>query len=369
MRRLAQKFARNTIRPVAFEYDDAETPPWPVLAQAAQQGLMSYRYPEQYGGSGIDSVLTACLVSEEFGWGCAGIGNNLLAGDTGVLPILLNGNSEQKSRYIPQFCDKKQVRTGAFALTEPNAGSDISAIRTTAVPDGNDYVINGEKTMITAAGIADLYIIFAQLEHAGITAFIVEADSTGLSIGGTYRKTGMRASQVGSIQLKNVRVPASNRLGEEGQGFYIAMRFFEYNRPVLAALAVGVARAAYEYALEYAQKRVQFGQPVISNQAISFMLADMATEIDAARLLVWRAASLVDKNLPANAQASMAKVYATDMAVKATNNAVQILGGMGVMRDHPVEKWARDAKVLQIVEGTGQIQRMIISQLVSTGKN
>lgn len=368
IRQLARQFAQENIRPVAFEYDTSEATAWPVLAKAAKQGLLTYRYPEQYGGGGLGSVLTACLVAEEFGWGCAGIGNSMLGSDTGVLPVLLCGNQAQKDRYIPWFTDPNKVRLGAFALTEPEAGSDVAALRTTAVRDGNGYIINGQKWLITCAGVADLYIVFAKVGSTGITAFLVEGDTPGLSTTKASGKIGMRASQVGSITLNNVRVSLDNRLGEEGQGFYLAMRFFEYNRPVLASLAVGLARAAYEYALQYAKKRVQFGNPIFNNQAISFMLADMATQIDAARLLVWRAAWTIDQGKPANAYASMAKLQATTVAMQVTSNAMQILGGPGVMRDCPTEKWLRDAQILQMVEGTTQIQRLIISQLLTVGK-
>lgn len=368
LRLSVRQFSQAVIRPAAFEYDTKEETAWPVLEQAAQQGLLTYRYPKQYGGGGIDSVLTACLLTEELGWGCAGIGNSLLGSDTGVLPILLSGSQEQKERFIPTFTQPHHIKLGAFALTEPEAGSDVAALRTTAVRDGASYVLNGEKWQITGAGIADLYLIFAKLGSAGITAFIVESDTPGLSARKMSGKMGMCASQIGSITLNNVRVPVENRLGEEGQGFYIAMRFFEYNRPVLASLAVGLAQAAYDYALQYAKKRVQFGGPIINKQAISFMLADMATQIDTARLLVWRAAWMIDQGIPSNAYASMAKLQATTVALQVTSNAMQILGGHGVMRECPTEKWLRDAQILQMVEGTTQIQRLIISQLLSVGK-
>jgi len=263
------------------------------------------------------------------------------------------------------------VRLGSFALTEPEAGSDVASIRTTAVRQGDHYVLNGQKRFITHGGIADLYVIFATVDrslgHQGITAFIVEGDAPGLSAGKKEEKMGMRACHTGDVILEDVRVPVENRLGEEGEGFYIAMQAFEHTRPTVAACAVGVARAAYEYALQYAQERVQFGKPIIAKQAIRFMLADMATEIDAARLLAWRAAWRVDQGLPCNIQASMAKVYAADMAMRVTTDAVQVLGGYGYMREYPVEKWMRDAKILQIVEGTSQIQKVVISQMLAMG--
>ena len=371
MRQLAHRFAEREIRPVAAEYDESEETPWPILEKAAQIGLTSFQYPEEYGGGGVTSVLTACLVAEELAWGCLGIATAIIGAGLAAVPILIDGNDEQKARYIPWFCDPQKVRLGGFALTEPEAGSDAASILTTAVRQGDHYVLNGQKRFITHGGIADLYVIFATVDrslgHRGITAFIVEGDAPGLSAGKKEKKMGMRACHTGDLILEDVRVPVENRLGEEGEGFYIAMRAFEHTRPIVAACAVGVARAAYEYALGYAQERVQFGKPIIAKQAVRFMLADMAMEIDAARLLTWRAAWRVDQGLPANIQVSMAKAYAADMAMRVTTDAVQVLGGYGYMREYPVEKWMRDAKILQIVEGTSQIQRVIISQMLAMG--
>jgi alkylation response protein AidB-like acyl-CoA dehydrogenase len=371
MRQLAHRFAVQEIRPVAAEYDESEETPWPVLAKAAQIGLLSYPYPEIYGGGGVDSVLTSCLVAEELSWGCLGVATAILGCGLAAVPLLLAGTEAQKARYLPWFCDEGQVKAGAFALTEPEAGSDVAALRTTAVREGDHYVLNGQKRFITLGGIADLYALFATLDpalgHLGITAFLVEASTPGLSAGRKERKMGMRASHTGDVLLENVRVPVENRLGEEGQGFFLAMKSFEHTRPLVAACAVGLARAAYEYAMEYAQQRVQFGKPILAKQAVRFMLADMATEIDAARLLTWRAAWLADEGQPCNVAASMAKRFAADTAMRVTTDAVQVLGGYGYMREYPVEKWMRDAKVLQIVEGTSQIQKVVISQMLAMG--
>ena len=371
MRQLARRFAKEEIRPVAAEYDESEETPWPVLAKAANVGLTSYQYPEKYGGEGVESILTACLVTEELSWGCLGIATTILGCGLAAVAIMLAGDEEQKERYIPWFCDEGKVKMGALALTEPEAGSDIASMRTTAARDGDHYVLNGQKRFITLGGIANLYALFATVDpsrgHEGITGFIIEADTPGLSAGKKEQKMGMRASHTGDVILENVRVPVENRLGEEGQGFFIAMKCFEHTRPTVAACAVGVARAAYEYAMEYAQQRVQFGKPIIAKQAVRFMLADMATEIEAARLLTWRAAWLADNGQPCNVPASMAKAYAADMAMQVTINAVQVLGGYGYMREYPVEKWMRDAKILQIVEGTSQIQKVVISQLLAMG--
>ncbi len=371
IRQLAHKFAEREIRPSAAEYDEREDTPWPVLEKAAEIGLTSYPYPEEFGGGGMGSVLTACLVMEELAWGCLGIGSAILGCGLAAVPVQLCGSEEQKRRYLPWFTNRDKLRIGAFALTEPEAGSDAASIRTRAVRDGDHYVLDGQKRFITHGGIADLYVVFATLDpsrgHSGITAFIVEASTPGVSAGKKERKMGMRASHTGDVILEGVRVPQENRIAGEGEGFGVAMKSFERTRPLVAASAVGVARAAYEYALDYARQRVQFGKPILAKQAIRFLLADMATEIDAARLLTWRAAWLADQGLPCNGPASMAKAYAADMAMRATTDAVQVLGGYGAMRDYPVEKWMRDAKILQIVEGTSQIQRVVISQMLATG--
>jgi alkylation response protein AidB-like acyl-CoA dehydrogenase len=371
MRQLARRFTEREIRPVAAEYDESDETPWPVLHKAAQVGLMSYQYSEEYGGGDVSSILTSCIVTEELAWGCLGIAVAITGAGLAAVPITIAGTDEQKARYIPWFCDADRVRLGAFALTEPEAGSDAASICTTAVRDGDHYVLNGQKRFITHGGIADLYAIFAtvdpKLGHQGITAFIVEKDMPGLSAGKKEDKMGMRACHTGDVILEDVRVPVENRLGQEGEGFVIAMKSFEHTRPIVAACAVGVARAAYEYAFQYARERVQFGKPIIAKQAIRFMLADMATEIDAARLLTWRAAWRADQGLPCNVQASMAKAFAADMAMRTTTNAVQILGGYGYMREYPVEKWMRDAKILQIVEGTSQIQKVVVSQMLAMG--
>jgi alkylation response protein AidB-like acyl-CoA dehydrogenase len=341
------------------------------MQKAAKIDLLSFQYPEEYSGGGETSILTACVVAEELAWGCLGIATAMIGCGLAAVPIMLAGSQEQKARYIPWFCDEDKIKLGAFAITEPEAGSDAASIRTTAMRQGDHYVLNGQKRFITHGGIADLYVLFAtvnpSLGHEGITAFIIERDTPGLSAGKKEKKMGMRACHTGDVILEDVRVPVENRLGEEGEGFHIAMKSFEHTRPVVAACAVGVARAAYEYAMDYARQRVQFGKPIVTKQAIRFILADMATEIDAARLLTWRAAWMADQGLSCNIQASMAKVYAADMAMRVTTDAVQVLGGYGYMRDYPVEKWMRDAKILQIVEGTSQIQKVVISQMLAMG--
>ncbi len=365
-RDLAHKFAAETIRPVAPEADEKEEVPWEVLRRANQAGLISFSYPEEYGGGGVDDLLTKMLISEEIFWGCAGVGTILGGVDLGAIPLMLAGTPEQKERYLPRLCDPAHLTLGAYGLTEAGAGSDPAGMRTTARREGDRYILNGQKTFITNAGINDLYIIFATVDPSqgvnGVTAFIVEADSPGVTAGKKEKKLGIRCSQTAGVTLQDVEAPLENRLGEEGEGFRIAMRTFDLTRPHIAAGAVGVARAAYEYALQYAQERRQFGKPIASFQAVAFMLADMATQIEAARLLVWRSAWLHDQGRTNTLEASMAKVYAADMAMQVTTDAVQILGGYGYMREYPVEKYMRDAKIMQIYEGTSQIQRLVISR-------
>lgn len=365
-RNLARQFAEEVIRPAAPEADEKEEIPWEVLLKAAQMGLLSYMYPEKYGGGGVESLLTRCLVKEQIFWGCAGVGTTVGGIDLAATPILLAGTEEQKERAIRRFCQKDEVPLGAFALTEPDSGSDSAAMRTTAKHQGSCYLLNGTKAFISNGGIADIHVVFAMTNREqgthGISAFIVEGDRPGLSMGKKEKKLGIRTSHTASIILENVEVPLENRLGEEGEGFKIAMQTFDSSRTLIGAGAVGVAQAAYEYAYAYAQEREQFGQPIGRFQSIAFMLADMATAIEAARLLVWKAAWLYDRGQPCTKESSMAKAFAADTAVRVTTDAVQILGGYGYMRDFPVEKWMRDAKIMQIYEGTAQIQRLIIAR-------
>ncbi|MFC7440395.1 acyl-CoA dehydrogenase family protein [Laceyella putida] len=365
LRKWAHGFAEREIRPVAAEYDEKEEFPREVLQKAAKIGLTSYAAPTEYGGGGLTSVMAACLIGEELFWGCAGIATSLLAFGLAGLPIYYMGTEEQKRKWLSQLCDPNHPRLGAMALTEPNAGSDVKAIQTRAVRDGDEWVINGRKCFITNGGIADLYVVFAKTDpdagYHGVSAFIVPGSTPGLSGGKKERKMGIRASHTADVIFENVRVPKENLLGEENMAFIGAMKMLEYSRPAVAAAAVGVARAAYEYALDYAKQRIQFGKPIFNNQAISFMLADMKTKIDAARLLTWRAAELADRGESCAVEGSMAKAFAAEMAMEVTTHAVQILGGYGYMRDYPVEKWMRDAKILSIYEGTTQIQKKVIA--------
>lgn len=364
--RVAHKFAEEVIRPAAAEADETESVPWEVIEKAHQAGLLTFAFPEKYGGGGVNSVLTKAIVDEEIFWGCAGIGTLMGGVALAATPILLAGSEAQKDKYLTRLCDPGQVVLGAYALTEPGAGSDPGSMATTARRVGDHYVLNGQKVFITNAGLADIYIVFATVDVArgteGVTAFILEKDWKGVRPGKKERKMGIRASHTAALFLEEVEVPLENRLGAEGGGFKIAMRTFDITRSHIAAGAIGLARAAYDYALQYAHDRRQFGRPIFSFQSIAFNLADLAMQIDAARLLTWRAAWLYDQGRPCAAEASMAKAFAADVAMKATTDAVQILGGYGYMRDYPVEKWMRDAKIMQIYEGTAQIQRVVISR-------
>jgi alkylation response protein AidB-like acyl-CoA dehydrogenase len=364
LQHLAHEFAARELRPIASEWDEREAYPPDLLGQAARAGLTSYAIPARYGGGGADAV-TSALISEELSWGCAGLASTLQATMFPVRPLLRFGSDAQRARYLPRLASENGA-LAAIAFTEAHAGSDLAAIRTDAQRDGDEYVLSGEKVYVTNGGIAELTIVFAQLDGA-ITAFLVERDDPGVSAGRVERKVGLRASHTGSLVLDGARVPADRRLGEEGQGFEIAIDFFHASRPQVAAGAVGVARAAFEHATGYAREREAFGRPILSRQGVGFKLADMAMLIEAARLLVWRAAAAVDAGEDAGLLGSYAKAFAADAAMRITTDAVQVLGGAGIMRDHPVEKWMRDAKVFQIVEGTSEIQRQIVTTYLKGG--
>jgi alkylation response protein AidB-like acyl-CoA dehydrogenase len=361
---LAHEFAERELRPIAAEADAEDVFPLDLLAKAASLGLTSYSIPREYGGGGVDAV-TAALVGEELSWGCAGLAATIGATMFPARPLLRFGTVEQRRRYLPMLASEAGC-LAAIAFTEPHAGSDLQAIASTARAEGDELVLSGEKCYITNGGIAALTIVFAKLDGA-ITAFLVEVADPGVHAGRKEAKLGLRASYTGSVILDDARIPADRILGEAGGGFRVAMDFFEASRPQVAASAVGVARAAFEYAADYARSREAFGKPLTSKQAVSFKLADMAMEIEAARLLVWRACAAVDAGEDAGLLGSYAKASAADAAMRATTDAVEILGGAGIMQDHPVEKWFRDAKVLQIVEGTSEIQRLVISTYIRHG--
>jgi len=363
IRQLARSFAAREIIPIAAEYDEREEIPWHVVQKAHEVGLMNLGVPVEYGGQGLD-LLTGAIVAEELAYGCLGINGTFGANELALTPLLLAGTPEQKAKFLPPFCAKPQL--AAFCLTEPNAGSDAGAITTSARLEGDVYVINGQKCFITNGGVAALYTVFAKTDPSkglkGISAFVVPADTPGVRGGKKEKKMGDRASHVAEVIFEDVRVPRENLLGNEGEGFKIAMRTLDRTRPGVGATAVGVARRALEEAIKYAKQRVQFGQPIAANQAIQFMLADMAMKVEAARALVWKACWMLDQGLPATKESAMAKCFAADVAMSVTTDAVQIFGGYGYMREYPVEKLMRDAKILQIYEGTNQIQRLVIGR-------
>ena len=359
LRDLAHEFAERELRPVAREWDELEDCPPDLVAKAAALGLTSHAIPAEYGGGGVPAV-TSSLIAEELSWGCAGLSAAIGATMFPVRPLLRAGSEEQKERWLTRLASPEGC-LAAIAFTEPGAGSDVGGISSTARRETGGYVLNGEKCYVTNGGIAELTIVFAKLDGA-ITAFLVEAGDPGLAAGRKEPKLGLRASHTGSILLDDARLPSGRLLGEEGEGLAIAMDFFMHSRPQVAASAVGIARAAFEYATDYANDRRAFGKPLIAKQGVSFKLADMAMQIEAARLLVWRAAAALDAGHDAGLFGSYAKAFAADVAMSVSTDAVQVLGGAGIMRDHLVEKWMRDAKVLQIVEGTSEIQRHVITQ-------
>ncbi len=368
IRDMARKFAEKEILPAAEHYDRSDEYPWPIIKKAQKTGLISSNIPEEYEGPGL-GVLEECIINEELAWACSGIQTAIMLNNLASWPILLAGNEDQKQRYLPRLTGGGQL--AAYGLTEPAAGSDVASILTTAVRHGNEYILNGSKTWITNAPVASFFVIFAKTDpearHKGLSVFIVERDWKGVTCGKAIPKMGQHAAWTGEIVMEDVHVPAENRLGNDGEGFLIAMRVFDRSRPPVAAAAVGVARRALDEALRYAQERKAFGKPIMANQAISFMLADMAMNIEAARLLVWKSAWLVDHDQSNVKEAAYAKAFAADMCMKATIDAVQVFGGYGYGREYPVEKLMRDAKIYQIYEGTSQIQRMIIARELAKG--
>jgi acyl-CoA dehydrogenase len=363
---LAREFARTEIRPIAAQVDEADVvTPVEVVAKAAGVGLTSYMLPEDVGGGGIEDVFTGCIVQEELNWGCAGIGNLVTSGGFFARPVLEVGTSEQKERWLRPLCEPRPPLT-SLASTEPGIGSDAAAMTTTATPTGSGYRLNGQKTWISNAGAAQFYVIFATVAPGtgsrGVTAFLVDRDDPGLSFGEPMRKLGQRAIVCAEVFLQDVELPADRLLGEEGKGFYSLMHTFDESRIHLAAGAVGIARAALDYSIEYASTRNAFGKPIGRHQAVGFRLADMATRIDAARLLTHRAARMMDAGQHVPVEAAMAKLFASEAAMWCTWAAVQNLGGWGYSREYPVEKWMRDAKLEEIEEGTSDIQRLIISR-------
>ncbi|AMA71602.1 MULTISPECIES: acyl-CoA dehydrogenase [Aneurinibacillus] len=364
MRRMVRDFAREVIAPQVEKMEETDEFPLELIRKMGEYGLMGIPVAEEWGGSAADFV-SYIIAIHEISKVSPTVGVILsVHTSVGTNPILYFGSEEQKKKYVPKLASGQYI--GAFALTEPNAGSDAASIRTSAVKKGDKYILNGSKIFITNGGVADTYITFAVTDPSkgpkGISAFIVEKDTPGFQVGKKEKKMGLQGSNTTELIFDNAEVPAENLLGEEGMGFTIAMANLDVGRIGIAAQGLGIAEGAFEHALAYAKERHQFGKPIAAQQAIAFKLADMATQIEASRMLVYRAASLRNQGIKCGMEASMAKRFATDTAMKVATEAVQIFGGYGYTREYPVERYFRDAKVTQIYEGTNQIQRIVISK-------
>ncbi len=360
---LARRIAEERILPVRAELDEKEEFPWAIMKDLADADMFRVFVPEEYDGLG-SGCLELCLVVEELSRVCSGVAISYAATALGCSSLLEYGSEEQKQKYLPDIASGK--RLAAFALTESTAGSDASAIKTTASREGGGYVLNGTKQFITNGGEADIYTIIAltnpERGSRGASAFLVDKDTPGFSFGKKEKKMGIRASSTRELIFRNCLVPEENLIGKEGMGFIMALRLFDRSRPVIGAQAVGLAQGALEAAVDYARQRVQFGHPIYSLQAVQHMLADMAIQVEAARLLVYAAARTIDSGAKDfSEEAAMAKVFASDTAMRVTTDAVQIFGGVGYMRDYPIEKMMRDAKITQIYEGTNQVLRSAIA--------
>ena len=359
---LCRQIAREKIKPVAAEYDEKEEFPWPIVKILAESDIFGVYIAEEYGGMG-GGVFEMALATEELSWGCGGIALAFAATGLGTFPIILFGNDEQKKKYLTRIA---KGTVAAFCITEAEAGSDAGSIKTTAVKDGDHYILNGTKQWITNGGEADIYTVIAMTNKAkgarGATAFIVEKGTKGLDFGKKEKKLGIRGSATREVIFTDCRVPKENVISREGMGFIVAMKTFDYSRPGVAAQAVGIAQRALDESTKYAHERKQFGQSISSFQGMQFMLADMAIQVEAARAIVYRSARIIDAGEKDVAKLSaIAKTFASDVAMKVTTDAVQVFGGYGYMREYPVEKLMRDAKITQIYEGTNQIQRGVIA--------
>jgi len=362
LREMAHDFAENEIRPVAWEYDKEGTWPEDVLRKAHSLGLMNNHAPEEYGGPGL-GYLDGCLIEEELAWGCSGIQTSLGANGLASAPIELGGSDEVKKEFFEEVT--ADFKLASFCLTEPDAGSDVSGMRTRAVKQGDRYVLNGSKCFITNGGYADWFTVYAKTDpdagHRGISAFLVRKDDT-IIVDKKEDKMGQRASNTATITFNDTEVDAKYLLGEENKGFKLAMMTLDRTRPGVAAMATGIARAAFEFATEYSKERVQFGVPIAMHQAIQFMIADMATKVHLSRLATWNSAVLLDQGRRNTLESSHAKRFAADTAMEVTTDAVQVYGGYGFIKEYPVEKLMRDAKIMQLYEGTSQIQRLVIAR-------
>lgn len=359
------KFARNEMIPHAAEYDQKSEMPMPILKKAWELGLVNTCIPTENGGAGF-TTLDSMVITEALAYGCLGMNTAIMANDLALLPIVIGGNEEQKKRFLTPFTESYKI--AAFCLTEPGNGSDAAGIKTTIKDGGDHWIVNGQKMWITNAGYADLFSLYGTIDveqkHKGISAIVIEKDSEGIEIGAPEKKMGHCCSDTRSVTFNNVKVPKENMLGNPGDGWKIAMKTLDHSRPMVAASAVGGAQCALDYAKQYALERVQFGKPIAGHQAIQFMLAEMATKVEASRLLTHKSAWLIDQGQSNTKLASMAKSFASDSFMQVATDAVQIYGGYGYSKEYPVEKLMRDAKLIQIYEGTSQIQRLVIAKEV-----
>jgi acyl-CoA dehydrogenase len=363
LKALARKFSEQEIIPRAREYDEKETFPRDICEKAFAAGLINFAVPREYGGAGL-GILDACLIAEELNYGCSGISNSIAANDLAALPIVIAGSEAQQRHYLGMLTEK--LSFSAFALTEPGAGSDAAGLSTTYRRDGDAFVLNGTKHFISNGTMADWIVTFAtsdkRLKHRGISCFVFPANLPGITRNRMHGKLGQRAADTGEIVYDELRIPLDAMVGVEGEGFKYAMGTFDRSRPEIAAIAIGVSQRALDECLKYAKDRHAFGQPIASFQAIQFMLADMAVNLEAMRLLTYKAAWMIDRDEMPNPISSYAKLFSADACMKITTDAVQIFGGYGYMKEYPVEKLMRDAKLLQIYEGTSQIQHVVIAR-------
>src|SRR5690625_1884983 len=368
LRKMVRKFSASKIEPTAAERDEQERFDREIFDEMAKLGLTGIPWPEKYGGIGSDYV-NYVIVIEELSRACASIGVTLSAHiSLASWPIFTYGNEQQKQNFLKRLATGKAI--GAYALSEPDIGNEMSLMKTTAKADGDEYIINGRKVWVTNGSVADIYVVFAKTEpeanDQGITTFIIEAGTEGFTIGKKERKLGIRSSPTTELIFENCRIPKANRLGAEGEGFNIAMSTLDGGRNGMAAQAVGIAQAALDASIEYAKEREQFGKPIVHNQGISFKLAEMATEIEAARLLTYHAAWLATNGLPNEKASAISKLFAGNVAMKSTVEAVQVFGGYGYMKDYPVERYMRDAKITQIYEGIYEIESFTIGRMLTT---
>lgn len=361
LQNLARDFARNEILPRVEHYDISGEWPWDLWKKALKVGLVNLNIPEEYGGMGA-TVLEECIIGEELAYACSGIQTALMLNQLAVLPILVAGNDAQKQKYFPRLTEDGKIM--AYCMTEPDAGSDVAGIKTTAIKQGDKYIMNGSKTWITDGPVASYFTVYAKTDptsrHKGMSCFIVERDYPGVSTSKPLEKMGQHAAQACQVFFENVEVPAENLLGNEGDGFMIAMKVFDKSRPPVAAAATGVASRALDEAVRYAGERMAFGKPIANLQGVGFMLADMAIRVEAGRNLAWKSAWQVDHGQRNTKVASIAKAYCADAAMQNATDAVQVFGGNGYSREYPVEKLMRDAKIYQIYEGTSQVMRHIL---------